>query len=73
MLPLEQESMTRHFLMSRFTPVCFFCPPGDPNEVVEVRTLKPFRAGYDRVKVTGVFSLTNNGEKGLFFRIDGAT
>jgi hypothetical protein len=69
MLPIEQEVQTRHFLVSRYTPVCFFCPPGDPNEVVEVRTLNPRPAGYDMVKVTGVFSIADNGEKGLFFRL----
>lgn len=71
MVPIEQEEMTRHFLVSRYTPVCLFCPPGDPNEVVEVRTRKPLKASYDMVKVTGTFSLANNGEKGLFFRLEG--
>jgi hypothetical protein len=71
MLPLEQSETTRHFLISRYTPVCFFCPPGDPNEVVEVRLRRPIQAGYSLVKIRGVFSLANNGEKGLFFRIDG--
>ena len=71
MLPIEQARQTNHFLVSRYTPVCFFCPPGDPNEVVEVRTRKPRPAGYDPVKVTGRFSLADNGEKGLFFRIEG--
>jgi hypothetical protein len=71
MLPIEQARETNHFLVSRYTPVCFFCPPGDPNEVVEVRTRNPRPAGYDLVKVTGRFSLADNGEKGLFFRIEG--
>jgi len=71
MLPIEQARETNHFLVSRRTPVCFFCPPGEPNEVVEVRTRKPRPAGYDQVKVTGRFSLADNGEKGLFFRIEG--
>jgi hypothetical protein len=69
MLPIEQETQTRHFLVSRYTPVCFFCPPGDPNEVVEVRTVNPRPAGCDMVKVTGTFSIADNGEKGLFFRL----
>jgi len=71
MMPIEQAPETRHFLLSRYTPVCFFCPPGEPNEVIEVRTRKPLKAGYDLVKVTGVFGLADNGEKGLFFRLDG--
>jgi hypothetical protein len=44
-------------------------PPGDPNEVVEVRTINPRPAGYGMVKVTGIFSIADNGEKGLFFRL----
>jgi hypothetical protein len=70
MLPIEQAPQTRHFLVSRYTPVCFFCPPGDPNEVVEVRTRTPRKASYDLVRVSGTFSLADNGEKGLFFRLD---
>lgn len=73
MLPLESQATTSHFLLSKYTPVCFFCPPGQPNEVVEVRTTKPLRAGYDRIKVTGRFTLQNDGEKGLFFRLDQAS
>jgi len=70
MLPIEQEMQTHHFLLSRYTPVCFFCPPGDPNEVVEVRSQKALPAGYDMVTVTGTFSIADNGEKGLFFRLE---
>ena len=72
MMPLESQATTSHFLLSKYTPVCFFCPPGQPNEVVEVRTSKPLKAGYDRIQVTGRFALQNDGEKGLFFRLDQA-
>jgi hypothetical protein len=74
MLPLEADGMTTtHFLLSKYTPVCFFCPPGQPNEFVEVRTTRPVKAGYDLIKVSGRFALQSNGEQGLFFRLDGAS
>ena len=72
MLPIEPEENTRHFLLSRYTPVCFFCPPGAPNEVIEVRTDRPIKAAIDMITVSGRLSLADNGEKGLFFRIEGS-
>lgn len=73
MLPLEPDMRTRHFLISPYTPVCFFHPPAEPNEVVEVRLSRPIEAGYHLVEVTGTFQLADNGEKGLFFVIDGGS
>lgn len=70
MVPLDQEEETRHFLLSRYTPTCFFCPPGDPNDVVEIRTRKPRQSGFAFTQVRGIFSLADNGEKGLFFRLE---
>lgn len=73
MLPLEADLRTRHFLISPYTPVCFFHPPAEPNEVIEVTLTRPIPAGYHRVEVTGVLTLSDNGEKGLFFQMNGAT
>ena len=36
MLPLEASDEFRHFLLSKRTPTCPFCPPGEPNEIVDV-------------------------------------
>lgn len=69
MLPLETTARTRHFLISPYTPVCFFHPPAEPNEVIEVRLGRPIEAGYHLVEVTGELRLANDGEKGLFFAI----
>ncbi|MDP3488959.1 MAG: DUF3299 domain-containing protein [Phenylobacterium sp.] len=69
MLPLEMAERTRRFLISPYTPVCFYHPPAEPNEVIEVWLDKPIRAGYHLVEVEGVLALTDNGEKGLFFQI----
>ena len=68
-LPLDASDHTQHFLLTRNTPVCMFCPPGEPNEVVEVEA--PHRIVWtDKiVTVTGPLSLINKGEKGIFFKI----
>jgi uncharacterized protein len=71
MLPLESSDRTAHFLISPYTPVCFFHPPAEPNEVIEVRLSRPIEAGYHLVEVTGTLELADNGEKGLFFVING--
>lgn len=69
MLPIDAKARSKHFLLSKYTPVCFFCPPGEPNEVVEVLADKAMPVSDDLVSVTGKLSLIDNAEKGLFFRI----
>jgi hypothetical protein len=71
MLPIDAWTRSKHFLLSKYTPVCAFCPPGAPNEVVEVITAKSLVVTEAMVTVTGKFSLANDSEKGLFFRIEG--
>ncbi|CAN5383091.1 hypothetical protein BH09PSE2_BH09PSE2_18000 [soil metagenome] len=72
MLPLDAQPRSKHFLLSKYTPVCFFCPPGEPNEVVEVMSKSGVAVTDRMLNVTGRFALTNDGEKGLFFRLDQA-
>ena len=51
-LPMDGSDRTKHFLISRNTPVCMYCPPGQPNEVVEVqsqaadRLVQPYRVDH---------------------------
>jgi hypothetical protein len=66
-LPLDASERTSHFLLSKRTPTCPFCPPGEPNEVIEVFCKKPVKADDSMVTVTGKFSLTNNTDNGVFF------
>jgi hypothetical protein len=68
-LPLDANDHTSHFLLTRNTPVCMFCPPGQPNEVVEVISPHPILWTDKIVSVTGPLRLINNGEKGMFFQI----
>ena len=72
MLPLESTEKFRHFLLSKRTPTCFFCPPGEPNEIVEVFTKKPVTWDEGIVVVTGKFGFTSNPELGLFFQLKDA-
>ena len=69
MLPLEGSEKFKHFLLSKRTPTCPFCPPGEPNEVVEVYSAKP--VGYDEnlISVEGKFQLVNEKETGIFFKM----
>jgi hypothetical protein len=69
-LPMDGSDRTSHFLISRNTPVCLYCPPGQPNEVVEVRSKRPMAWTNKIVAVTGKLSLINDGEQALFFRVE---
>jgi len=71
-LPLEVGDRIGHFLVSPYTPVCFFHPPAEPNEIIEVRLRRPIRAGFHLVEVQGTLSLVDDGEKGLFFQLSDA-
>jgi hypothetical protein len=72
LLPLETGQRTTHFILTRYPGSCPFCDPDNPNQVVEVYTIKPVRNLEVEVTVTGVFSLQNNESAGLFFRLDKA-
>lgn len=73
MLPLDAQSRSRHFLLSKYTPVCPFCPPGRPNEAVEVMVGQGVAVTDRLLTVSGKLTLIDNAEKGLFFRIDAAS
>lgn len=66
-LPLDGGEKTLHFLLSKRTPTCPFCPPGEPNEVIEVYTKTPVTWDDALLTVRGTFTLTNNTEMGVFF------
>lgn len=72
-MPLDAAARGNHFLLSKYTPVCAFCPPGEPNEVVEITTARPIAYTPKLVNVTGTFALENNGDNGLFFKMASAT
>ena len=69
MLPLESTEKFKHFIISKRTPTCPFCPPGEPNEIVDVWLDNAVSWDEDMVKVTGTFELMDNPELGLFFKL----
>jgi uncharacterized protein len=69
MMPLKSAEKFDHFLLSKRTPTCFFCPPGEPNEIVEVFTTKPVTWAEGIVVATGTMGFTSNPELGLFFQM----
>ena len=71
-LPLDGSDRTSHFLITRNTPVCLYCPPGEPNEVVEVVTERPVEWTSKVMHVAGTFRLINDREQALFFKIEKA-
>lgn len=72
MLPLEPKEQFNHFLLSKRTPTCAFCPPGEPNEIVDIYTKKPVKWEEGLVIVTGTMRFTNNPDLGLFFQMKDA-
>jgi uncharacterized protein len=72
MVPLEAKEDSRHFLLSRRAPSCAFCPPGAPNEVVEVFTAKQMRWQENLVTFSGMLVLPNDGKRGVFFQLKDA-
>ncbi|MFN3229835.1 MAG: DUF3299 domain-containing protein, partial [Asticcacaulis sp.] len=71
-LPLDGQDRTRHFLIGRLTPVCFYHPPGEPNEVIEVLARKAVTWTSKPQAVEGTFTLVNDREMGVFFRLTDA-
>lgn len=71
-LPLESDEKFTHFLLSKRTPTCFFCPPGAPNEIIEVYSVKPIEWVEDLVTYEGKFELTDNQEMGVFYKMSDA-
>ena len=64
-----ESDETKYFLLSRRTPVCLYCPPGAPNEVMAVRAKHAVTWTDNMITVSGTFALVNDGEKGIFFEL----
>ena len=70
--PLESSPDTRHFIVTRRSTTCPFCPPNEPTEAVEVKLDAPARFTDAEVIVTGRLSLTGSSDEGLFYTLSGA-
>jgi len=72
MLPLEPKDKFSHFLLSKNAPTCAYCPPGAPNEIVEVFSTKQMSWKENLITLSGTLVLVNDGKKGVFFRMKDA-
>lgn len=69
MTPLEAEGRVRHFILTRRSTVCPFCPPNSPSEAVEVRLTTPLPVTDEEVTVVGRMALTPASDEGLFYTL----
>jgi len=70
LMPLDPTETSKHYLLSKRTPTCPYCPPGEPNEIVELFTTKPIKWTENMVRFTGTMKFTTNPDLGLFFQLN---
>ena len=73
MSPLETAQDTRHFIVTRRSTTCPFCPPNEPTEAVEVRLAAPVRFTDQEVVVSGRMALAGSSDEGLFYSLSDAS
>lgn len=73
MMPLEQAVKQQHFILSA-NPVtnCFYCLPGGPESLIEIKTQKPIEFSYDPVEITGKLELLTDDPMGMYYRLTDA-
>ena len=70
MLPLDQEPQQAHFILSANpTANCFFCMPGGPESLIEVKSGRSVAFSYDPITVTGKLELLREDPMGMYYRI----
>ena len=67
--PLEPALSSAHFLMTRRSSGCPFCPPNEAYEAVEVFLRTKVRYDREQVFVKGRLHLAETSDKGLFFQL----
>lgn len=74
MLPLEEAPRQQHFILSA-NPVqnCFFCLPGGPESMVEVKLREAVDFKYDPIVVRGKLELLTDDPMGMYYRMEGAS
>ena len=73
MTPLEADTQTRHFIVTRRSTSCPFCAPNEPTEAVEVRLSSPMAFTSEEVMVSGRLTLTQTSDEGLFYVLTDAS
>lgn len=73
MSPLDTSGSTRHFIVTRRSTTCPFCPPNAATEAVEVKLDAPAKRTDGEVVVVGRMMLVSTSDEGLFYALIGAT
>ncbi|MDI9314367.1 MAG: DUF3299 domain-containing protein [Hydrotalea sp.] len=71
-LPLETTEKFTHFLLTKWTPVCAYHPPGEPTEFIEVTIDKPIAWSEKIIKIEGQFNMSPEQSQGMFFQLKNA-
>ena len=72
MLPIEASTTSAHFVLTRRSAGCPFCPPNEATEAMEIFSDKPIRYTQSPVTAEGILHLVARSEQGLFYRLDHA-
>ncbi len=71
--PLQPSLDTNHFILTRRSSGCPFCPPNEATEALEVFTTKPIHYERRQFFVKGRLKLVGDSGQGLFFQLTDAT
>ena len=73
MLPIDEQGAQAHFVLSA-SPVagCFYCMPGGPESMMEVRLDRAVPFSYDPLTVTGELELMLDDPMGMYYRLKNA-
>ena len=72
-LPLEANTKSAHFILTRRSTGCPFCPPNEANEALEVHLKTPVQYEQRQFYVKGRLKLVRTSNQGLFFQLVDAT
>ena len=73
MTPLQPSVMVDHFILTRRSSGCPFCPPNEATEALEVFTTRKVRFERKQWLVHGRLKLVGDSGQGLFFQLTEAT
>ena len=74
MMPLDQAKKQKNFILSA-NPVasCYFCLPGGPETMVEVKATKSMKFSYNPITISGTLQLLADDPMGMYYRLVDAT
>jgi hypothetical protein len=70
MTPLQAGERHTHFLISGQPSTCFFCLPGGPAEIVEVRVRRPLAFSLEPIRLEGKLAVLEDDPQGLYYRLN---